>query len=215
MIGIVIPAHNEEELLGECLRAVLRAAAHPGLEDERVEVVAVLDSCTDQSATIAEAHGVFVIEAQARNVGQARALGADFLIDRGARWIACTDADSRVAEDWLVAQLALQADAVCGTVRIEHWHGLPEQVRVRYESAYEQRDGHRHIHGANLGVSASAYLQAGGFQPLSAHEDVELVRELERCGACIAWSSAPQVFTSTRLDCRATGGFGDYLKTLF
>lgn len=50
------------------------------------------------------------------NVGHARAAGAQELLNQGVRWIACTDADSTVAEDWLVEQLALEADAVCGTV---------------------------------------------------------------------------------------------------
>lgn len=214
MIGIVVPVHNEEALLGRCLETLQRAARHPGLEGEPVLIVTVLDACSDRSAAIAEAHGVTVLEVDARNVGKARALGAALMIERGARWISCTDADSRVADDWLVAQLALRTDVVCGTVRIADWSDFPERVRVRYESAYQQCDGHRHIHGANLGISTAAYLQSGGFQPLTAHEDVELVRELERGGASIAWSAAPQVFTSTRLDCRASGGFGDYLKTL-
>jgi hypothetical protein len=43
---------------------------------------------------------------------------------------------------------------------------------------------------------------------------VQLVRDLERCGASIAWSHAPQVITSARLEARAQGGFGDYLKSL-
>jgi hypothetical protein len=34
--------------------------------------------------------------------------------------------------------------------------------------------GHHHVHGANLGMSASAYGAAGGFPPLRTHEDVAL-----------------------------------------
>ena len=52
------------------------------------------------------------------------------------------------------------------------------------------------------------------FRSLTCHEDVQLVRNLERSGASIAWSHTPQVITSARLDCRAEGGFGDYLKSL-
>ena len=152
---------------------------------------------------------------QARNVGQVRGVGARHLLNQGARWISCTDADSRVAPDWLVAQLALGADAVCGTVTVDDWsEGFCVAAQIRYTQAYEARDGHRHIHGANLGVSAGAYVQSGGFEPLACHEDVQLVRNLERCGASIAWSHTPQVITSARLDCRAQGGFGDYLKSL-
>ncbi|WP_300630295.1 glycosyltransferase [Pseudomonas sp.] len=215
MIGILIPVHNEETLLDECLNAARIAANHPELRGEAVQILVVLDSCSDGSAAIAHAQGVHCLAVEARNVGHARGVGAQHLLNLGARWIACTDADSRVAPDWLVAQLALGCDAVCGTVTVDAWNeGFDAAAQIRYRQAYEARDGHRHIHGANLGVSASAYLQAGGFEPLACHEDVQLVRELERCGASIAWSHTPQVITSARLDCRARGGFGDYLKSL-
>lgn len=215
MIGIVIPAHNEEALLDECLRAALRASQHAQLGGEPVEILVVLDSCSDASAAIAEGFPVQRLEVQARNVGHVRGVGARHLLNQGARWISCTDADSRVAPDWLVAQLALGADAVCGTVTVDAWsEGFEPAAQIRYQQAYQARDGHRHIHGANLGISAGAYVRAGGFEPLPCHEDVQLVRDLERCGASIAWSHAPQVITSARLEARAQGGFGDYLKSL-
>ncbi|AZF21756.1 glycosyltransferase family 2 protein [Pseudomonas sp. R3-52-08] len=215
MIGILIPVHNEEALLGECLKAAKVAGRHPGLLGEAVQILVVLDSCSDGSEAIARAHGVHSLAVQARNVGHARGVGAQHLLNLGARWIACTDADSLVAPDWLVAQLALGCDAVCGTVTVDAWSAdFDAAAQIRYHQAYQARDGHRHIHGANLGVSASAYLQAGGFEPLACHEDVQLVRNLERCGASIAWSHSPQVITSARLECRAQGGFGDYLKSL-
>lgn len=215
MIGILIPVHNEEALLAECLEAVLVAASHPGLEGEPVQILAVLDSCTDRSASIAGAYPVQCVDVQARNVGHARGVGARHLLNQGVRWISCTDADSRVAPDWLVAQLALGTDAVCGTVTVDRWgEGFDPSAQIRYLQAYRAGDGHRHIHGANLGVSADAYLRAGGFEPLVCDEDVQLVQQLERCGATIAWSHSPQVITSARLECRAPGGFGDYLKSL-
>ncbi|MET0844562.1 MAG: glycosyltransferase [Pseudomonas sp.] len=215
MIGILIPAHNEEDLLEDCLEAALLAAQHELLDGETVEVLVVLDSCTDRSLEIVTAYPVHSLEIDARNVGQARAAGARFLLDRGARWISCSDADSRVAQDWLVAQLSLEVDAVCGTVTVDEWHeSIDESSQIRYHQHYQARDGHRHIHGANLGISADAYRRAGGFEPLACDEDVQLVRQLERCGANIAWSHRPQVLTSARLDSRARGGFGDYLRDL-
>ncbi|MDY7560317.1 glycosyltransferase family A protein [Pseudomonas sp. 10B1] len=215
MIGILIPVHNEEQLLSLCLQTVLIAAQHPALNSEAVLVLVVLDSCTDSSANIAQGLGVLTLELTVRNVGLARAAGARVLLEQGVRWIACTDADSTVAEDWLVQQLALEADAVCGTVIPGQWHAeIPLEVQTRYLQAYQNGDGHRHIHGANLGVSATAYVRAGGFPPLACHEDVTLVQQLELCGARIAWSCGPRVTTSTRLDCRAAGGFGDYLRSL-
>ncbi|MGY2438375.1 glycosyltransferase [Pseudomonas sp. SDO52101_S400] len=215
MIGILIPAHNEEDWLDACLGAAVQAAGHALLAGEPVEILVVLDSCTDRSAHIVSQYPVLALSIEARNVGQARAIGAQHLLERGARWISCSDADSRVAEDWLVAQLGLGTDAVCGTVTVERWHDtFDEAAQIRYHHHYQACEGHRHIHGANLGVSAQAYVRAGGFEPLPCDEDVQLVRQLERCGASIAWSHRPQVITSARLDSRARGGFGDYLRNL-
>lgn len=215
MIGILIPAHNEEDLLEDCLQAALLAGSHERLNGETVVVLVVLDSCTDRSSQIVSRYPVHSLAIEARNVGQARAVGARLLLDRGARWISCSDADSRVAHDWLVAQLDLDADAVCGTVTVDAWHGsFDESMQIRYHQHYQARDGHRHIHGANLGISADAYQRAGGFEAMPCHEDVHLVRRLERCGARIAWSHRPQVMTSARLDSRVRGGFGDFLRNM-
>ncbi|WP_314914530.1 glycosyltransferase [Pseudomonas helleri] len=215
MIGILIPAHNEEAFLARCLEAALTAARHPQLHGETVRVIVVLDSCSDRTAEVAARFDVSILHIQAQNVGAARGLGAQWLLDQGARWISCTDADSLVAEDWLVAQLALKADAVCGTVRVDDWGSqIDEATQALYLAAYQSCEGHRHIHGANLGFSARVYQLAGGFLPLKCHEDVQLVKQLQACGASIAWSHRPKVSTSARLDSRAEGGFGDYLKSL-
>ncbi|MDG9779665.1 glycosyltransferase [Metapseudomonas otitidis] len=214
MIGVVIPVHDEEAHLGACLDSVLLAATHPGLGGEPVRVLVVLDSCSDGSAAIAHAYGVETRALQARNVGRARGEGARTLLEAGARWIACTDADSVVDANWLVDQLEMGAELVCGTVQVADWDDLPEHVRDRYEQHYCDADDHRHVHGANLGFCARAYLRAGGFAPLPAHEDVHLVQAFARIGARIAWSARPRVYTSARLLGRTPEGFAGYLRAL-
>jgi glycosyltransferase involved in cell wall biosynthesis len=221
MIGVIIPAHNEEASLGGCLQTVLRAADHAGLRSEKVVVVVALDACTDGSEDVAAAFPVTLLRLQARNVGMARAAAALTLLATGADWLACTDADTVVAEDWLYQQLKLRneagADAVCGTISVVDWTPHLARLQVllqRFYASYTDVDGHRHIHGANFGVSAQAYRRAGGFQPLGCGEDVDLVKALEASGATIAWSSAPRVVTSARIDSKARGGFGDTLSAL-
>jgi glycosyltransferase involved in cell wall biosynthesis len=230
MIGVAIPAHNEEAHLAACLAAALRAAADPALGGEEVKIALVLDACGDASAAlaarvaasvpllIAAAVSLEVIEVDERCVGRARAAGADWLLARGARWLAFTDADSEVAPGWLAAQLDLQAnlraEVVCGTVEIADWGGIAAAVRAHYHRHYADRDGHRHVHGANLGLCAHAYRRAGGFRGLAAHEDVALVEALAAAGARITWSALPRVRTSARLHGRASGGFADHLRGL-
>jgi len=223
MIGIAIPAHDEAACLDACLDALLAAARDPALDGEAVRVCIVLDACSDDSAGVvrrrqSEFAGAGVVldalEVQARRVGAARAAGARHLLDLGARWLAFTDADTRVASNWLAAQLALDADVVCGSVAVDDWSPHAQQaqaLRDYFDGFYQDRDGHRHIHGANLGVSAAAYRAVGGFQDVPCHEDVLLVRALEGIGARFAWSARPRVFTSARTDARARGGFGDTL----
>ena len=130
MIGVAIPAHNEEACLGACLQAVLRAATHPQLAGEPVMVCVVLDACDDGSAAIVrEWQTAFALagcrldtlEIAARQVGSARAAGAQHLIAAEARWLAFTDADTRVSPQWLAVQVTLGADVVCGSVAVDDW----------------------------------------------------------------------------------------------
>ncbi|MEG2029843.1 MAG: glycosyltransferase [Janthinobacterium sp.] len=222
MIGVVVPVHDEEACLGACLEALRAAATCALLAGEAVGIVIVLDACSDGSQRIAHAHAMHAdarwrldcIAIDRRNVGAARAAGAQLLLQRGARWLAFTDADTRVSPTWLSTQLGLHADAVCGSVGVDDWsphEHSADALRAHFERSYTDADDHRHIHGANLGVCASAYLRAGGFAPLACSEDVALVAALQASGARIAWSAAPRVTTSARRNARARGGFGDTL----
>lgn len=214
MIGIVVPAHNEEAAITACLNALQAAARHPDLQHEPVEIAVVLDACTDATGVLAAAGGASTLTIRARNVGMARAVGAEALLARGARWLAFTDADTVASPSWLVDQLSLQADAVCGTVGVEDWapHGANGPLlQWHFQQTYTDSDGHSHVHGANLGVSAAAYRRAGGFRFLACSEDVAFVASLVASGATVAWSAKPRVVTSARKEARATGGFADAL----
>lgn len=215
MIAVIVPAHNEEQLLASCLRALGRAARAVSTLAEQVQILVVLDDCSDASEAVVHAHGLETLKVSARNVGHARRAGAALMLERGARWLAFTDADSCVPINWLRCQLAFAADAVCGTVHVLNWQ--PQQgatLRERYLAHYQACEGHRHIHGANLGISARAYEHVGGFQALALHEDVQLVSDLQQHGAHIVWTARNSVSTSSRRDCRVQGGFGDFLNNL-
>ena len=211
MLGVVVPAHNEEDHIDACLASVYAATRHPRLGGENVVVVIALDDCSDQTERIARQWGATVVTVEARNVGVARASGAQRALAEGARWLAFTDADSVVAADWLSTQLQQGSDAVCGTIEVRDWGDYDVRLRQQHIESYTDADGHRHIHGANLGMSAVAYQNAGGFKPLVSSEDVAMVDALRDSGASIAWSAAPRVLTSARRGYRAPGGFGEAL----
>lgn len=154
------------------------------------------------------------------NVGAARSAGCAVLLQRlGVRgvWLATTDADSAVGPTWLRQQLRYaQAgyDAVAGTVTIDDWAAYCVDAQHAYRLAYRQRWGHGHVHGANLGFRADAYVAAGGFAALSTHEDVALVTALTATRRRIAWASDVPVVTSGRRLGRAPGGLSRFLSAL-
>jgi len=212
MIGVVIPVHNEEVLLGDCLQSVRQAAADRLLDAEPVEIVVVLDACTDRSAAIAVRHQAQIVSLDARCVGAARALGASLALDYGARWIAFTDADTIVPANWLSAQLDQDADATCGQVCIDDWSGYPVGLRERFLQRYSAET--RHIHGANLGISALAYETAGGFPTLKSGEDAALIASLVERRGDVRWAGTARVVTSARWQTTIENGFASFLASL-
>ncbi|MQA32365.1 glycosyltransferase [Modestobacter roseus] len=230
MLGVVVPARDEEELLPGCLAALAAAAAHPELSGVAVRVLVVTDGCTDGTAAVGHAAGVTVVPGAGRGVGAARDLGARTVlhaarqegVPAGRVWLACTDADSRVPADWLVVHRAAAAagvDALAGTVTVEDWSGFPPGAEAEFTAAYTAWRGapdavHPHVHGANLGVRGDAYLAAGGFPPLLVGEDHGLVDALVAGGAVVLRSPAAPVRTSSRRVARARLGFGADLDRL-
>lgn len=213
MIAVIVPAHNEARLIGACLQSISTAASCPKLAGEEVAVFVALDRCCDETATIASTLGAELVRVNG-NVGIARAAAARAAIEAGARWIASTDADSRVPPDWLSGQLEPSGDAFCGTVTVDDWEDYGPQVRAAFDASESRREDHGHVHGANLGIDARWYMRCGGFPPLPAHEDVALVHALVAAQARIARLPHPAVITSARRDPRARNGFGDYLREL-
>lgn len=218
-VAVVVPARDEEGLLGRSLAAIERAAARLG-DRVAVRIVVALDGCTDASAAIVARHPVTALELPAVGVGRARAAGvrralAEFAGLAGLAperiWIANTDADSVVPPDWLSMQLAYAdagADVVLGTVTPDHndlplpLHGVP--------LTRDLADGA--VYGANLGVRARSYLAAGGFPPARENEDVRLVERLRADGARILPAAELAVLTSGRSSGRSPGGFAGYLR---
>ncbi|KTR90787.1 glycosyl transferase [Microbacterium testaceum] len=220
-VAVVIPAHDEEALIGRCLASVTRAVAHaserePGLA---ATIVVVLDACTDTTAAQVRRWPVEALEISARNVGRARRTGiahALAALDSATddTWIAMTDADTVVPRDWITHQRDLMdagIDLVLGTVRPDF-----ADLSARH-AAYWRATHHRgrppgNVHGANLGVRASIYARAGGIRDLAEHEDVDLVQAARAVGARERASDVHEVETSGRFTGRTPGGYAAFLR---
>ena len=70
---VVIPAHNEEDYIGKCLRAVRRAAKE--VPCDKVQMIVVANRCTDKTAVIAKHYGAEVIENSDRCISSIRNAG--------------------------------------------------------------------------------------------------------------------------------------------
>lgn len=225
-VCVVVPVHDEEELLGRCIAALRHAVAHEqsSARQVRVEVVFVLDGCSDGSAAIARLSPFRVVEVSARRVGAARALGVEIALaslraDEGEVplhevWIASTDADSAVPPHWVSSQVDLAAqgaDVVVGTVRPDPADLTPAQ-RDAWEATHVPGQANGHVHGANLGMRADVYTAAGGYPPIDEHEDVALVSRAQAAGATVVASDDAWVLTSGRQQGRTPGGYARYLR---
>ena len=103
---------------------------------------------------------------------------------------------------------------VAGIVELEAESTGDSRVLDMFKKSYVlSEDGtHTHIHGANLGVRADAYLAVGGWRSLALAEDHCLWSRLRHAGYQLRSTALSRVTTSARLEGRAPGGFADTLK---
>ena len=253
---VVVPARNEEARIGPALRAL---AAQRGLDGapllhRRYEVLVLVNNSEDGTAAavarVAREHPTLALRAidatlepTQANIGFVRRQLMDEALRRLSRAdaspravIASTDGDSRVAPDWLAAQLAevaAGADVVGGRIvgdpgdaphardravlraqRRDLAHAL---MRSRLESVWlpDEADPwprhHQHF-GASLAVTVRAYVDVGGVPLVPFLEDEALAAALRRHDWRMRHSLRVRVSTSSRLDGRAEVGYAWQLR---
>jgi glycosyltransferase involved in cell wall biosynthesis len=232
---VVVPARDEELWIGRCLDAL---AGQVEVAPEDFEVVVVLDSCEDGTAAEVEAARrpigpvIHVVDGPGQGAGPARATGMDIAcarlesLGRAGGLLASTDADSRVAPDWIARQLeAIEggAEAIGGEIRLDpdEAAALPDGVLARREADLALRTAeaaargpaeHAHFSGASLGVTPRAYRQAGGMAWMAALEDQELEDRLAAAGIPIHRLRPVSVVTAARTEGRAERGLARDLQ---
>jgi GT2 family glycosyltransferase len=146
-----------------------------------------------------------------------------------------TDADGRVAPDWLRANLAAiraGADAVAGRALIDpadealiptalieadarecQYAALLDEIVAAIDpdpaDPWPRHDEHS---GASIAVTAHAFHRAGGIPDLPMGEDRAFFRNLRRVDARIRHDPSVQVIVSGRTEGRATGGMADTIR---
>jgi glycosyltransferase involved in cell wall biosynthesis len=223
-VSVIIPARNEEKLLPRCLASVLEARHHLPANTS-CDIVVAVDRSNDETFSIAtrllKGRGT-VVSLSAGAVGEARALAAEVALRRHRGpldrcWLANTDADCCVPKTWLADQIMLGSmgvEAIAGTIDVNDFSEHATGVDLLFRSSYHvAADGtHLHVHGANFGVRADAYLRAGGWGCLSTAEDHDLWQRLADHGTNRISIDRVRVITSGRRIGRAPHGFAAALS---
>jgi cellulose synthase/poly-beta-1,6-N-acetylglucosamine synthase-like glycosyltransferase len=191
-LSIIVPAHNEEALLGATLDALQAAIAEIGGPHE---IVVVDDSSTDRTAEIARAHGARVVSATvhqiagARNAGARAAAGGFFVF---------VDADTIVTARILRAAVeAMRAGAVGGGASAVFEPEAPRWAhRAIAMAAWILRTA-GWAAGCFFFARREAFERAGGFdERYFASEEIHLSRALKRLGRFVVLRDS--VVTSAR-----------------
>ena len=221
-IGVVVPAQNEETTIEPCIHSVLRSLARAGVEKHWIAVVA--DQCSDRTVERARRalgrHGE-VVEVDVKSAGAARREGAARVlrhfrgVDSSHIWMANTDADTQVSENWIAVQLGFADEgvtAVAGIVQLDSGGSAAAYEIFRNMYLTSEQGTHTHVHGANLSVRADAYEDVGGWSNAALAEDHCLWARLRGKGWRTSSPVSSVVTTSARLEGRAKGGFADTLR---
>ena len=206
-VCVVVPARDEELLVGRCIGALARQRE---IAPDEMEVLLVLDRCADaterRARECAARHpglALHTLDGAGRGAGPARRLGMEAACRRFEALcrpdgvIASTDADSEPAPDWLARQLeafAAGARAVGGLIVLDdHEGGVPERARSLRSARSARRHAavlaaspdaeHGFFGGASLAVTAEAYRRVGGIEDRTVLEDQALEQALVRGGS--------------------------------
>ncbi len=206
LVSFVVPAYNEEALIGSCLAAITAEVSRTRC---RAEIIVVNNGSTDGTSRIASAiPGVKIIDEPQKGLVQARRAGC---LAATGELIANIDADTVLAEGWLetaLAEFAGSPNLVALSGPFVHYD-LPIAPQLIASAFY--RCAHivhllsglvtgagSVMQGGNFIVTKKALEAAGGFNPDFQFygEDAELARRLGKVGAVKfteCWLGIPRI----------------------
>jgi glycosyltransferase involved in cell wall biosynthesis len=178
-ISIVVPAFNEQKLIGATLRSIGEALASFTRRGWETDVIVCDNNSTDATAELARAAGATVVFepvnqiARARNTGAAAATG---------NWLVFVDADSRPTPA-LFAEVAEQiASGRClaggCTVRLDERHFVADLGTGLWNAVSRV---FKWAAGSFIFCEADAFRKVGGFSAeLFASEELDLSKRLKK-----------------------------------
>src|SRR5262245_6225599 len=199
MISFVVPAHDEELLLGPTLRAIHASARALG---EPYEIIVVDDDSSDATATLAEREGARVCRVSHRQISATRNAGAQVA---AGDLLFFVDADTVVNPAVVRAAFhALTAGAVGGGALFRFEGRLPLWARIAEPFAWALARRAKLAAGCFLFCRRDVFERVGGFDTtLFAGEEIYASLALQRHGRFVILRES--VKTSGR-KLRAHGG---------
>jgi glycosyltransferase involved in cell wall biosynthesis len=192
MLSFIIPAHNEELWIGECLTSIRTTMQALG---ESYEVIVVDDASTDGTRRTSEQMGARTIRVEHRKISAVRNAGARAASGEVFFFV---DADTQTNERAVSAALAvLRAGAAGGGCLIELDGPTPFWARIILFFAVPAARLIRWACGCFLFCTREAYTATGGFsESLYAGEDLAFVQALKKVGRFVVLK--PKVVSSGR-----------------
>jgi glycosyltransferase involved in cell wall biosynthesis len=179
LVSIIIPAFNEERLLGGTLEHVKAAATVFDAHNWRTEIIVCDNNSTDRTAELARAFGAQVVFEPLNQIARARNRGAS--VARGD-WLIFVDADSKPGKklfgDVAAAikggrclaggsTVAIDENSAIGLAAVTLWNSLSRVFRL--------------LAGSFIFCETTLFREVGGFSSeLFAGEELDLTQKLKR-----------------------------------
>lgn len=229
-LSVVIPAYNEEELIGDCLSSILHEIEGKNYD---LEIVVVNNASTDRTREIiASFPKVKLVDEPAKGLVKARRAG--YLASKG-ELVANIDADTRITEGWFdkVLEEFSKNPKLVGLsgpfIYYDLSKGARAEVRLFYYLGFLTYLFNRYIfgvssmlQGGNFVIKRVALEKIGGFNSEFDFwgEDTDLARRLVKAGQVKFTFDLPIYASGRRLEKEGIARTGwryalNYFSTIF
>jgi glycosyltransferase involved in cell wall biosynthesis len=165
-ISVVIPAHNEQKYISECLKSLI-SQDYP---KNSYEIIVVDNNSSDKTQEIAIAFGVKIINQKSGPVGTVRNTGANQAI---GEFLAFIDADCVAPESWLSRGVQLLLTDL--TVHGGGCNLRPHPFWMEKAWLLESKEPPKDLLGGCIFIRKSDFLLVGSFdETITAGEDTKL-----------------------------------------
>ena len=181
-ISVIVPAYNEERLLGESLRHIRTASKVFSNRGWSTELIVCDNNSTDSTAQIARDAGAIVVFEPVNQIARARNCGAALAT---GDWLVFVDADSHPSPGLFaaVAERILAGRFLAGgsTVKMRGWHPIAWFGTFLWNQVSRRK---RLLAGSFIFCETRAFWAVGGFsRDLFVGEELDLSKQLQLLAA--------------------------------